>query len=142
MRKLFGKAERTINRILIVEDEPLVAFDNEHFLRDAGFTIVATLDTAAEAMRALDAHAVDLLLVDIRLSDGDHGIAVGKAARAKGAAVLVVSGDCPDEARSFAAGCLAKPFSQRDLRGAIDAIEARLAGREIRHPPKALSLFG
>lgn len=142
MRILLGKPERIIKRLLLVEDEPLVAFDNEHFLRDLGFEIVATVDTAAEAIELLASHEVDLVLVDVRLADGDQGIEVAKAAHAKGAGVLIVSAACPVEARAFAAGCLAKPYSQRDLRGAIDAIEAKLAGREIRHPPRALSLFG
>ena len=51
---LFGKRARMINRILIVEDEPLVAFDNEHFLRDAGYVIVGTVDTVAEAVAAFE----------------------------------------------------------------------------------------
>ena len=37
---LFGKRERLIRRILIVEDEPLVAFDNEYLLKDAGYEVV------------------------------------------------------------------------------------------------------
>ena len=48
---LFGKRERTIRRILVVEDEPLVAFDNEHMLQDAGYEVVATVDTLADAAR-------------------------------------------------------------------------------------------
>ena len=48
---LFGKRERRIRRILIVEDEPLVAFDNEYMLKDAGYEIVATVDNFAEPRR-------------------------------------------------------------------------------------------
>ncbi len=33
---LFGKRKRIVNRILIVEDEPLTAFDNENLIGDAG----------------------------------------------------------------------------------------------------------
>ena len=29
---LFRKDKRTISRLLVVEDEPLIAFDNEYFL--------------------------------------------------------------------------------------------------------------
>ncbi len=29
---IFGRRKRVLNRLLIVEDEPLVAFDNEHFM--------------------------------------------------------------------------------------------------------------
>ena len=66
---LFGKRERTLRRILIVEDEPLVAFDNEHFLRDAGYEIVATVDTVPQAVEAID-EEVDLVLADVNLSAG------------------------------------------------------------------------
>lgn len=41
---LFGRRERRINRIMVVEDEPLVAFDNESMLQDAGYVVVATVD--------------------------------------------------------------------------------------------------
>ena len=34
---LFGKRERRIRRILVVEDEPLIAFDTEYLLSDAGY---------------------------------------------------------------------------------------------------------
>ena len=51
---LFGKRERRIRRILIVEDEPLVAFDNEYMLRDAGYEIVATVDSPADAIEVID----------------------------------------------------------------------------------------
>ena len=50
---LFGKKKRRICRLLIVEDEPLVAFDTEHFLRDEEFEIVATVDRVADAMEAI-----------------------------------------------------------------------------------------
>src|SRR4051812_33427823 len=50
---LFGKRERAIRRIVIVEDEPLVAFDNEHLLRESGYEVVATVDSLAEAVRVL-----------------------------------------------------------------------------------------
>jgi len=42
---LFGKRTQIVKRILIVEDEPLTAFDNENILRDAGYEIVATVAT-------------------------------------------------------------------------------------------------
>ena len=58
---LFGRRQRRIKRILIVEDEPLVAFDNEHVLRDAGYEIGATVDTVPDAMAAMDAE-LDLVL--------------------------------------------------------------------------------
>ncbi len=50
---LFGRRQRTIRRIVVVEDEPLVAFDNEHLLSEAGYEVVATVDSLADAARVI-----------------------------------------------------------------------------------------
>ena len=54
---LFGKRKRIVKRILIVEDEPLTAFDNENMLGDCGYEIVATVDDFDEAIEILDARS-------------------------------------------------------------------------------------
>ena len=138
---LFRKRKRVLQRILIVEDEPLVAFDSEHFLSDAGFTVVATVDTVADAVRTIEADGIDLVLADVRLSDGGDGIDVARAAKAKGITLLFVSGNCPLEARSLSVGCLAKPYNQRHLLDAIAAIAAQLAGEPPRRVPPGLTLY-
>ena len=139
---LFARRKRTISRILIVEDEPLVAFDNEHFLGSAGYEIVATVDTVAQAVEVIEADGLDLVLADISLSEGGNGIDVAHAARANGTPLLFVSGSCPVEAQQFSVGCLAKPYSQRDLLASIKAVEARLSGKPLRKPlPTGLSLY-
>jgi len=53
---LFAKRERSIRRILIVEDEPLVAFDNEYMLQDNDYEVVATVDSFADAAEAIEVH--------------------------------------------------------------------------------------
>lgn len=126
----------------MVEDEPLVAFDNEHQLRDAGYTVVATVDRVADAVAVIRGDGLDLVLSDIRLSGDGDGLDVARAAREKGVPLLFVSGLCPDEARTLAVGCLAKPYGPRDLLAAIEAVDARLAGRSAKRTPGGLSLFG
>src|SRR6187402_2041395 len=138
---LFGKRERKIKRILIVEDEPLVAFDNEHFLRDAGYEIVATVDTVPEAVHAIHGD-VHLVLADVNLSDGGSGRDVAHAALAKGVPLIFVTGGSPDDARSMAIGLLTKPYSQRDLLAAIEMVDAKLSGRALKRQPKGFTLFG
>ncbi|MET0309015.1 MAG: response regulator [Sphingomonas sp.] len=140
---LFGKKRRRIERLLIVEDEPLVAFDTEHFLTSEGFAIVATVDSVADGIQAIiDADEIDLVLVDVNLADGS-GVDVARAAHREGIAVLFVTGHCPGEARALAAGCLAKPYPQRDLLAAIGAIEAVIEGGKVpRRLPGSFSLFG
>ncbi|MES2058836.1 MAG: response regulator [Pseudomonadota bacterium] len=134
---LFGKKKRRICKLLIVEDDPLVAFDTEHFLREAEFEIVATVD-AMSVIR--DGHEIDLVLVDISLADGS-GIDVAREAHAHGLPVMFVTGDCPAGGQDVAVGCLAKPYAQRDLLTAIDVIEAVLEGRKTRRLPSGLKLF-
>lgn len=138
---LFGKKKRRISRLLIVEDEPLVAFDTEHFLREAEFEIVATVDRVATALQVIRAGGdVDLVLVDISLADGS-GLDVARAANSAGILVLFVTGACPEGARDVAAGCLAKPYAQRDLLAAIAAIEAVLEGKKPKKLPIGFNLF-
>ncbi|WP_294061707.1 response regulator [Sphingomonas sp.] len=139
---LFGRKKRSIQRVLVVEDEPLVAFDTEHFLHSEGFEIVATVDSVAEALRVMDEDdAIDLVLADVNLSDGS-GVTVAEAAQERAVRVLFVTADCPKEARALAVGCLAKPYPQKDLLAAIEAIETVIEGRQPRKLPVSFSLFG
>ena len=138
---IFARKKRRIARLLVVEDEPLVAFDTEHFLGDAGFEIVATVDSVADAVQVIgDGAEIDLVLVDVDLADGS-GIEVAQAAFDRGIQVLFVTGNCPGDVRGIAAGCLSKPYPQRDLLAAIDAIEAVLEGAAPKRLPQSFSLF-
>jgi hypothetical protein len=78
----------------------------------------------------------------VRLSGGNGGLDVARAAREKGEPVLYVTGECPVEAQLLANGCLAKPYSQRALRDAIMAVEAKLAGTALGRLSPGLTLYG
>ncbi len=138
---LFTKRERRISRILIVEDEPLVAFDNENMLQDAGYEVVATVDSFADAALVIDAEALDLVLTDISLSGEGDGSDVARAAGARGIAVLFVTGNCPEKVKTLALGCLAKPYSERTLIGALEAIDDHLQGRAVKRVPEQLTIY-
>jgi DNA-binding response OmpR family regulator len=138
---LFARRKRLIRRILIVEDEPLVAFDNEHMLGEAGYDVVATVGDVAGALAVIAARPLDLVLTDIALAGDGDGLEVARAARARGVPVLFVTGHCGDEARALAVGCLAKPYSERTLRAALSAIERRLQGRPMKRPPRQLTIY-
>ncbi|MCI4589342.1 response regulator [Sphingobium sp. BYY-5] len=137
-RKPRRKAVRTV---LVVEDEPLVAFDNEHALVQAGYRIAATVDDYAHAARVIDAGGVDLVIADVTLHGKKSGIDVARHAGAQGLPVLFVTGRCPMDARALAVGCLAKPFAPRDLVAAIAVVDAVLRGVRQPKSPPGLSLF-
>jgi DNA-binding response OmpR family regulator len=138
---LFGKRERRISRIMIVEDEPLVAFDNEHMLQDAGYEVVATVASVADALAVIEAHELDLVLTDIAISGEGDGTDVARAAAAKQIPVLFVTGNCSEDAKSLALGCLAKPYTERVLLGALNALDDHLQGKEMRKVPEQLTLY-
>ncbi len=138
---LFGKPKRTLTRLLIVEDEPLVAFDTEHFLRDEDFHIVATVDRVADAMVHLSNGAdIHLVLVDVSLADGS-GIDVARVAADKGVAVMFVTGECPTGGHDVAHGCLSKPYAQKSLLRAIEAIDQVVQGTTPKKLPVGFRLF-
>ena len=89
---LFGSRKQIVKRILIVEDEPLTAFDNENLLGDAGYVIVATVDDFDEAMKVLDSEQVDLILSDVRLRSQQTGIHLAQAAKERGIPTLFATG--------------------------------------------------
>jgi two-component system, response regulator YesN len=80
-------------RVLIVEDEHLVAWDIEEILRDMGFVHIettATLKGAQQHLR-LSAQAPALVILDLKLRDGD-GSTLIPTCQELAVPVLVVTG--------------------------------------------------
>jgi DNA-binding response OmpR family regulator len=138
---IFGKRKRVIRRILVVEDEPLVAFDNEHLLSEAGYEVVATVDSLAAAREVIEREPLDLVLTDIALAGEGDGTGVARIARSRGVPVLFVTGHCSDEARPLGVGCLAKPYSDKVLKAALDTLDAHFQGRALKRRPAQLTLY-
>jgi DNA-binding response OmpR family regulator len=137
---LFGKRKRVVKRILIVEDEPLTAFDNENFLADAGYEIVATVDDLEEALRVLEREVVHLVLSDVRLRGDRTGIELASAAKKRGVPTLFATGYSYPGASEIAVGCVKKPYTERQLIKAIEAVDRHLQGEKVK-APKGVELF-
>jgi CheY-like chemotaxis protein len=138
---LFGKRKRVVNRILIVEDEPLTAFDNEVMLGDLGYEVVATLDSFEDAIERLDSEDIDLILSDYRLSGQRTGLDLARAAKNRGIPIVFSTGhQLPPESVQLALGCINKPYSERTLKLALNAVDKRLSGQRVK-PPKGVELF-
>jgi DNA-binding response OmpR family regulator len=137
---LFGKRKQVVKRILIVEDEPLTAFDNETMLGDAGYEIVATVDDVEEALKVLDREIVHLILSDLRLRKDQSGIELARAAKARGVPTLFATGHSYPGASEIAIGCVMKPYTERQLCKAIECVDRHLQGEKVK-PPKGVELF-
>jgi CheY-like chemotaxis protein len=72
-------AQQTIDRqlasrVLIIEDEPIIALDLENLVTELGHTVVATAATRAEAVAKAHSERPGLVLADINLGEGGSGI--------------------------------------------------------------------
>lgn len=138
---LFGKHKRIVKRILIVEDEPLTAFDNEVALTDLGYEVVATLDSFSDATDLLSREEVHLVLSDLHLSGRGSGLDLARAAKKHAIPLLFSTGhEIPDEARALAVGCLRKPYTERQLKAALETVDQLLGGRKVKGS-KGLDLY-
>lgn len=138
---LFGKRKRIVKRILIVEDEPLTAFDNEVMLADLGYDVVATLDSFEQAIELIDREDVDLVLSDVRLTGEKSGLDLARVAKERGIPVLFSTGHkIPPAGKAVAIGCLTKPYTERQLRNALEAVDCLLAGEKVK-PGKGVELY-
>ena len=137
---LFGKRKQVVKRILIVEDEPLTAFDNENMLGDAGYVVVATVDDLDEALDVLDREEVHLILSDVRLRGDRTGIELARAAKERGVPTLFATGHHYEGAHEIAIGCVRKPYTERQLCKAIECIDRHLQGHKIK-VPKGVELY-
>jgi len=61
-------------RVLIVEDEPVIAMDIAAIVRSIGHTVVGVAATKDKAVMLAEEHRPGLVLADIQLKDGDSGI--------------------------------------------------------------------
>lgn len=127
-------------RILLVEDEFLVADYLADLLVEAGHRIAAIAPTGEEALAALTDAAVDLAICDIKLKGQLTGIDVGKDASARGIPHIYVSGSGDPATRRAADSTsplafLQKPVSQHELKrilAALSGSEPQLANSRAR----------
>jgi CheY-like chemotaxis protein len=109
-------------RILIVEDEILIALELESLLQDAGHQVVGIGATSAEAMSLAAELRPDLALVDIHLADGPTGVDVARHLGSElGVTVLFMTANAKriPEDRAGAKGVISKPYTERGVHQAI-----------------------
>ena len=80
-------------RVLIIEDEPLIASHLEDIVRQSGHEIVGNATTASEARALYEAHRPTMVLSDVQLADGSSGIdAVDAILRIETVPVIFITG--------------------------------------------------
>jgi two-component system, response regulator PdtaR len=116
-------------RVLVIEDDALIAMMLAEMLSDLGHRVCATATTPAEAIAAARQENPDFLLSDVKLRNGSGIDAVDEIVRSRPLPHIFVTGDTvglkslrPDVV------ALGKPFSAGALANAIKkAVEASAA---------------
>src|SRR5579862_9372065 len=117
-----GQASRRALRVMLVEDEVIVAWDIAETVKRLGYTIVGTADTAEQAIRPAE---TDLILMDIRLNGVPDGIEAARVIRERtglGVIYLTAHADLATMERAAATapvGYVFKPFTEEVLRTAL-----------------------
>jgi len=129
-------------KVLLVEDEVIIARDIHHMLTNTGYDVVAVVNTASEAIKKAKELKPDVVLMDIMLE--------GKRAGVEAASYIYFNLNIPiiymtaytdqitveQAKKSEPFGYLLKPFEERELRTTIEValykfkMENRLKERE------------
>lgn len=113
-------------RILVVEDEKVVAADIQESLLRLGYEVVGTAAYGAEALKLGVRNAPDLVLMDIKLKGAVDGIdAAQEIGYRLGIPVVYLTAHADAEIlerakKTSPSGYVLKPFDDRALRSAVD----------------------
>jgi DNA-binding response OmpR family regulator len=109
-------------RILVVEDEALIAAMVESMLRELGAVVVGPVGTIAKGLALAGSEEIDAALLDVNVRN-ERIDPVSEILRGRGIPILFATGygsramvDAPE------AAIIDKPFSQEELAGALASL--------------------
>ena len=109
----------SLQRILIVEDEPLIAMMLEDFLEALGKTHVATCDSVTSALAAIDVEHPDAAILDVNLSGGEKSWPVADALAARAIPFILSTGGGEEMPAHAARPRLVKPYTMEGVAKAL-----------------------
>ena len=121
--------------ILIVEDEPRSQRLLRLNLEPLGYAVIASA-TAAGVLDLVHGHKPDLIVLDLRLPDGD-GFELCRRIRSESAVPIIILsayGHRDDKLRGFEVGAddyLTKPYDAAELASRIEAVLRRTRGEPV-----------
>lgn len=125
-------------KVLIVEDEALLAMELESLIEEAGHSVVGWAVSSDEAKAMVGTSKADIAFVDIHLSDGPTGLDVAEHIRRSGQPMVVFMTANPKRIpENFvgAVGVIAKPYTMNGVMSAL-----RYLQEGVRRPPPVSAL--
>ena len=123
-------------KIMIVEDEALLALELELEVESAGHVVVGTAASLKAAFDIIETSVPEFAFVDVHLSDGPSGIDIGRRLADRKIPFVFVTGNVrriPDDFVG-ALGAIEKPYTMNGLQNALTYITATVAGLEAAAP--------
>jgi len=108
-------------KILIVEDEFLVALMAEGALAEQGVAVLGPAANAADALKLVEAGAPDAVLLDLNLN-GVRSDAVAAALRKSRTPFLLATGYGANPGGGFTEPVLEKPYTEDQLVAALERL--------------------
>ena len=113
-------------RILIVEDEHIVAMGIKRMLKNIGYTPVGIASSGEDAISKAESTFPDLVLMDIMLKGEMNGIEAAKEIKARFSIPVVYLTACSESKivghawKTEPSGYIVKPFDEKDLQKSIN----------------------
>lgn len=118
--------KKTPKRVLVAEDEAIVAEDIASILRSLGYEVPALAGNGDEALEMAERLKPDLILMDITMPGKLDGIeAARKVRKSLDIPVVFLTGHLDEETLERAKGdslfgYIIKPFARKDIRAAVE----------------------
>ena len=125
-------------KVLLVEDEPLIAMNLAAEIEDMGYEVLGPAHSIESALGLIVNARPDLALLDIDLAQAGDGIVIAKVLSAKGIPAVFVSGQTEVACSNshLAIGYISKPYEPVDVVNSIAVVDAIVHG--LTPPPPAV----
>ncbi|WP_441698498.1 helix-turn-helix domain-containing protein [Inquilinus sp. YAF38] len=114
--------ERTARRILVVEDDQLLALQMQAILRSLGFEVLGPAGSLETGLRLAEAGDVDAAVLDVRLDQGQRVFPVAQTLQRRSIPFSFMTGYSDPELDRFQAPVLRKPVETGSVAAVIEQL--------------------
>lgn len=113
-------------KVLIVEDEPLIASDIHFTIIEAGYSVIGIAHTSVKALDMINTRNPDIVLLDISIKGDQNGIDIGQQLKTKYRIPFIYVTSFADKntlemaKETLPYGYIIKPFKDKDIPTAIE----------------------
>jgi len=117
-----SRLARTVRRILVVEDDQLLALQMQAILRSLGFEVLGPAGSLESGMRLAEAGDVDAAVLDVRLDQGQRVFPVAQTLQRRSIPFSFMTGYADPELDRFHAPVLRKPVESGSVAAVIEQL--------------------